>query len=161
MLHYLTDETCKARTEKLECPLNKACPACQKIYKITTTHIGKRILCTKCKTVLIVTDQGLGIPEPQLPPQASAVPVPTQAVVHWQQGVVPPQTSSPPQEPFEVVEDSGSKHTGGRGDDEKDAEDAFDLDEVSDDDWREAYEPLRKPRWMRTFGSGCGLVKWT
>ena len=144
--------------------MNKACPACQKIYKIAATLIGKRILCTKCKTVLIVTDQGLGIPEPQLPPpasppaQAPASPVPPKPAVHWQQGLVPPpqapSTAVPPQ-PVVYWQQGLVPPPQPAPAPPRSA--VFDLDDDGDDD---SWEPRRSPRWLLGFGSGCGLVKW-
>src|SRR5688572_25569716 len=54
-------------------PVNNTCPTCGAVYNVAAKDIGRRIRCKKCATGLTVSDAGLELDEPMIPP------VPTRA----------------------------------------------------------------------------------
>ncbi len=69
--------------------MNNTCPTCGAVYNVAAKDIGRRIRCKKCATGLTVTDAGLELDEPMIPP------VPTRAA--------PPP---PPVNDFDDVDDA-------------------------------------------------------
>jgi ribosomal protein S27AE len=123
--------------------MNNRCPSCAVAYKLSAKHLGRRITCSKCGTVLVVTEQGLECTpgKPAHPPVPA--PSPPQAV-YWQSGMGPPKplplsAYSPPQ---------SSRPT---------SRSEFEALDDNDDDVEEVPS---KPRWLHGFGTGCSLVKW-
>ena len=51
--------------------MNNTCPTCGAVYNVAAKDIGRRIRCKKCATGLVVTDAGLEIDDPAVPPVPS------------------------------------------------------------------------------------------
>lgn len=155
VLHWLSPRTRR-------CSLNSACPQCGKLYNVTSAHIGKRVLCKQCQTILIVTVNGLSriqpptASPPQPPPQQPPLPPPV--VGNWQHGMAPPQPVPLP------TRQSAPPHVGywmpGMAPPPQPVPPPPPPIYAFDDEDDEPIERRRGPRWLAAFGAGCGLVKW-
>ena len=125
--------------------MNNLCPSCGTIYNVTAKNIGRRTICKKCGTGLVVNERGLEIVSPK-PAPATPSGAAQAKVVPWQEGLKPPQPASSAGK-FDFEE------TSPRHDDDVD-------DDDDDYDYSDRAIARRGPRWLVGFGAGCGLVKW-
>lgn len=48
--------------------MRNACPTCQTVYAVTPKDVGRRIVCRRCESALVIDDDGFRLETPPAPP---------------------------------------------------------------------------------------------